>query len=572
MQDPLIGYQLGNYRLVQALGQGSFAQVYRGQHIHLGVPAAVKVLHARLGEQEKQNFQREAALLTRLKHTHIIRFIDYGLVSGRPYLITDLAERGSLHRVYPRGTRLPLTQIVDYAEQIAEGLDFAHTLNIVHRDIKPENILVSDNGQLLLADFGVAKLMSTTGSYGTGTMSGTLPYMAPELFEGHPGPPSDQYALGVMVYEWLTGRFPFDGTVGEIIKRHLQDPPPPPRNFNPSISQEVEDVVLVTLQKDPQKRFRTVQAFANALRQASGLGQPSQVLPVIKPVSEQLPPPQAADAGAGAVQLAQIDATHASADSAAAVPLAPDTDVYAWQKLMPPPRMLSCKELPALPQARLTDFWWPTFVIPMEQRRQINQGSIPLEVVSTLGALTSFPSPSVALPTSSTPKPLSIGRLDTVQRLSGSRPLSSTALLQDRPGAAQPRSDPGPGRVLAPLQPGQPVPPTRPSQPGQPRVAPPATRTGTGINTPAAVSRRGTPAAVIAIIDLLLGIFFTMGATHGSIGFSWVFLSISFISNIISLVQIGPRKVLRGWLIVFLIVAIIMVFVDASIYNSISSY
>ena len=94
MQDQLLGYQLGNYRLIQVLGQGSFAQVYRGQHVHLGVFTAVKVLHAQLGEQEKQSFHKEAVLLTTLKHPHIIRFLDYGFISGRPYLITDLAEKG----------------------------------------------------------------------------------------------------------------------------------------------------------------------------------------------------------------------------------------------------------------------------------------------------------------------------------------------------------------------------------------------------------------------------------------------------------------------------------------------
>ncbi len=592
MQDPLIGYQLGNYRLVQMLGQGSFAQVYRGQHIHLGVSAAVKVLHARLGEQEKQGFQKEAALLTRLKHTHIIRFIDYGLVSGRPYLITDLAERGSLNRIYPRGTRLSLPQIVDYAGQIAEGLDFAHAINVVHRDIKPENILVSDNGQLLLADFGIAKLMSTTGSFGTGTMSGTLPYMAPELFDGHPVPASDQYALAVMVYEWLAGRFPFDGTPGEIIKHHLQDPPPPLRNFNPAVSPEVENVLLVALQKDPQKRFRTVQAFANALRQAAGLGQPSQVLPILKPPLVEQSAPQA-DAGrppvveiplaeaqeGGVVQLMRGGSSSASTDPEAALPVAPSANAYEWQKLMPPPRALPFKELPALPQARLTDFWWPTFVIPTEQRRQINQGSVPQEVVSALGALTSFPAPSVDLPVSSTPKPLSIGRLDSVQRLSGVKPIPSAAPLHDRP-AVQPTPRPGTGRVLPPLQAGQPVPQAQllqpgqpvtqaqPLQPGQQRVAPAATLAGRGGKKPATSSSRGTATAITAILALVLGIMCTLGANHTAIGISWAFIGFSFILDIVGIVQTSQRKVLQGWLIFFLIVAFIMLFVNAAVYSS----
>src|SRR6185312_16938843 len=164
MQDPLLGHQLGSYRLVEILGQGSFAQVYRGKHVHIDVFAAIKVLRTQFGDQEKENFRTEAVLLTKLKHERIIRFLDYGFIGGRPYLITDLAEKGSLNRIHPRGTRLPLQQIVGYVEQIAAGLDFAHTQHVIHRDVKPENILVSDSGALLLADFGIAKMLGTSGS------------------------------------------------------------------------------------------------------------------------------------------------------------------------------------------------------------------------------------------------------------------------------------------------------------------------------------------------------------------------------------------------------------------------
>lgn len=578
MQDPLLGYQLGNYRLVQLLGQGSFAQVYRGQHIHLGVSAAVKILHAQLGEKEKQSFQKEAVLLTTLKHAHIIRFLDYGLIGSRPYLITDLAEKGSLHRVYPRGTRLPLPRIVDYVAQIAEGLDFAHTLNIVHRDIKPENILVSDNGQLLLADFGIAKLMSTTGSYGTGTMSGTLPYMAPELFDGRPCPSSDQYALAVLVYEWLAGRFPFDGSPGEIIKRHLQDSPPSLRSFNTFVSSEIEDVVLAALKKDPRQRFRTVQAFANALRQAAGLGQPSQVLPAVRRRSEPSPLPNEPAQKNGPPLSSPPKLDGSGSEQVPGIPsVVPAADPGEWRKLMPPSRSLPFKELPCLPQAQLTDFWWPTFIIATEQRRKINQGTVPSEVLSTIGTMTSFPSMSVDLPVSSAPKPLSVGTLHTMQRISG---------LKAAPPASAPRipavvpqtSRPGAGqRVLQPLQPGQPVPQAQFVAPGQtfapntPQVTPAVNKAGSGVKAPGvpgAAPTRGTPVAVVTLITLIIAILCTAGNTQESVGVSWFLLVISFICNTVGLVQTSHRKALRGWLIFFMVITFIMLFVNAGVYNN----
>ncbi|HEY0752930.1 MAG TPA: protein kinase [Ktedonobacteraceae bacterium] len=652
MQDPLLGYQLGNYRLVQVLGQGSFAQVYRGQHVHLGVFTAVKVLHAQLGELEKQNFHKEAVLLTTLKHAHIIRFLDYGFISGRPYLITDLAERGSLNKMHPRGTRVSMSQIINYVSQIAEGLDFAHGLHIVHRDIKPENILVGDAGELLLADFGIAKLMGTTGSYLTSSMSGTLPYMAPELFDGRPSPPSDQYALGIMVYEWLTGRFPFEGTAGELIKHHLQDTPPPVRFFNPAVSLEIEQVVLTTLKKEPTQRFRTMQAFANALRQASdlslGVQQPSQALQQIRPplpsdpgfppgqpgqpnippqwlqppppggmpvspgasfnmpLSQRLPPPPAQARVAnpqsrpptpnnpGPPVQAQVQMpSDPAARVAPPVSTGPTqaqatADSVDWQKLMPPPQALAFGELPGLPQAALTDYWWPTFLIPPEQRRKINEGTITSETLRALGPLASFPSLSIQLPVSNSAKPLSIGKLDAAQRISdtsgrissmprpsnapqqvGKAPISTGGRVAPaQGGSAQGGGAQGPVQQAVQVQAPMPKPTGRTAQAAKPG--------GSSTGTAGRSTSRGTTVAVFTIVTLAIALICTIaganGHVRGAIIASWILLGISFSTCIVAMSTIKQNKALHGWMIFFFLVIITLLFSNIGVYNSVNAY
>ncbi|HEX7736352.1 MAG TPA: protein kinase [Ktedonobacteraceae bacterium] len=624
MQDQLLGYQLGNYRLIQVLGQGSFAQVYRGQHVHLGVFTAVKVLHAQFGEQEKQNFHKEAVLLTTLKHPHIIRFLDYGFISGRPYLITDLAEKGSLNKMHPRGTRLPMSQINNYVAQIAEGLDFAHGQHIVHRDIKPENILVGDNGELLLADFGIAKLVSNTGSYMTASMSGTLPYMAPELFDGRPSPTSDQYALGIMVYEWLAGRFPFEGTAGELIRHHLLDQPPPLRAFNPAVSLEIGEVVMMALKKDPALRFRTMQAFANALRQASGSrvgaqsSQPMPSDPGVVPVHQNTPPqpiqsyppqpvpgdprvaanvqmPPAVPRVANPVTGPQASPSMPVGPTPARTPVSsdpahgagqqvnngpmqtiPTADPIAWQALMPPPRALAFTELPGLPQARLTDYWWPTFLVAPEQRRKINEGTITSETLSALGPLASFPSISVPLPVSNSAKPLSIGRLDAVQRISTGTRIPALAPIRPAAGAAPVH---GTGRVAAALsqqpvqvQVGVPQPTARIAQP---------VKAGKGAASSSSSASTGSSggaagALTFTVLTFFVSIICTISGesqhAQGALGASWTFLVISFIICIFGLARSQQRSALRSWLTFFLIALIFMVFVNFGAGSDISRY
>src|SRR5205809_4294587 len=266
-----LGQQFGNYRLVSLLGQGGYAEVYLGQHVRFNQQAAVKVLHAHLTKQEAEHFQQEAETIATLAHPSIIRVLDFDVQDGVPFLVLDYAPNGSLRQRYPKGSLVPLPVIVSSVKQMAAALQYAHDKKFIHRDVKPENMLIGQHQEVLLSDFGIATIVHSTSSLSTSAegTSGTLSYMAPEQIEGHPRPASDQYALGVVVYEWLCGERPFEGSVSELIAQQLSMPPLPLRERMPMIPPEVEQVVLRSLAKDPKARFASVAAFSSALEQAS---------------------------------------------------------------------------------------------------------------------------------------------------------------------------------------------------------------------------------------------------------------------------------------------------------------
>ena len=291
------GQQLGNYRLLRLLGRGGFADVYLAKHLHLNTLAAIKVLQMRLIGSNLEQFRSEARAIAGLAHPHIVRVLDFGVESGIPFLVMDYAPNGTLRRLYPNHRPLPPATIVPHAIQVAAALQYAHERKLIHRDIKPENMLLGQNHEVLLSDFGLVSTAQNSTSLGTRETAGTIHYMSPEQLEGKPRPASDQYALGIVVYEWLTGTRPFNGTYWEIAMQHLSAPPPPLREKVPEISPDLEQVVLIALEKDAHRRFASVRAFVNALVQASELETaiysiPTRVLPtptdfLTSPMSEE---------------------------------------------------------------------------------------------------------------------------------------------------------------------------------------------------------------------------------------------------------------------------------------------
>ncbi len=265
------GQQLGNYRLTKLIGRGNFADVYRGQHIHLNTQAAIKVLHGQLTDNDLANFIHEARVIAHLRHPHIVQILDFGVENSTPFLVMEYAPNGNLRQRHQQGTCLALETILPYVRQIADALQFAHDEKLIHRDIKPENMLLGRNNEVLLSDFGIAIMYSTMRSHSGPQQdaAGTIPYMAPEQLKAHALPASDQYALAIMTYEWLCGERPFNGTLHEIAIKHTLIPPPSLHERVTTISPIVEQVILKALAKNPQQRFEHIRDFAQALEEAS---------------------------------------------------------------------------------------------------------------------------------------------------------------------------------------------------------------------------------------------------------------------------------------------------------------
>src|SRR6266436_2736300 len=265
------GQQIGNYRLVKLLGGGSFADVYLGQHVHIQhLQAAIKFLHANPGRIYQKWFLQEAETIASLKHPHIIRIIDFGIECGdnTPYLIMDYAPGRTLRDRHPKESKVPLPTVASYVKQVAQALQYAHDRKLIHRDLKPENLLVGKNGEIILSDFGIAAIAHGSTSMDTDISVGTVPYSAPEQIQGKPRQESDQYALGIMVYEWLTGKKPSTGEVQAIILQHIGVDPVPLHEKASDIPPEIETVVMRALAKEPQQRFGSIQKFATAFEQA----------------------------------------------------------------------------------------------------------------------------------------------------------------------------------------------------------------------------------------------------------------------------------------------------------------
>jgi len=269
-----LGRRLGNYTLTRLLGKGSFAEVYLAEHVYLKSLAAIKVLQTQLGQDDTERFISEARLLMGLRHPHIVRVLEFGVEQDIPFLVMDYAPHGTLRQRYPKGTRLAPTMVATYVRQIASALQYAHNQNLIHRDVKPENLLFHDNDEVLLSDFGIALIAQTSRIQSNQGVIGTATYMAPEQIQGKATVASDQYSLGIIAYEWLSGKSPFQGSFSEVCAQHVMTPPTPLHQTVPMLLPAIEDVVMRTLAKEPGKRFPNVEAFSTTLDQVC---QPDQL-------------------------------------------------------------------------------------------------------------------------------------------------------------------------------------------------------------------------------------------------------------------------------------------------------
>jgi eukaryotic-like serine/threonine-protein kinase len=264
-----LGQQFGSYLLTDFLGQGGFANVYLGEHVRQGTQAAIKLPRSR-SQDKVERFVKEIRTLARLNHPHIVRVLEYGVEGDLPFLAMNYARKGSLQQIYREGMLFSLNTIVSYVKQIANGLQYIHDRRLVHRDVKLGNILLGPSNTVWLSDFGIAvnipRLFFLGESQGG---AGTVDYMSPEQLQGKPCPASDQYGLGVVTYELLTGDTPFHGNSREIAEQHLYATPPRLRSRFLEITPAVERIVRRALAKDHRLRFGSVREFAVALEQAS---------------------------------------------------------------------------------------------------------------------------------------------------------------------------------------------------------------------------------------------------------------------------------------------------------------
>lgn len=266
--DARVGQQLGHYRLVHRVGEGGFAEVYMGEHIHLDRQAAIKVLHTQLTQDDIEKFREEARTIARLEHPNIVPVLDFGVDNRTPYLVLSYAVNGSVRQRFPKGSRVPLATIVSYVKQVAAALQYAHDAKLIHRDVKPENMLLGKQQEILLSDFGIAVMAQSSRYQNPQDMAGTMTYMAPEQIQGKARPASDQYSLGIVVYEWLTGQRPFHGSLTELIGQHISTPPPSILKIVPTLHSTVETVVMKALAKDPKDRYARIVDFTLAFEQA----------------------------------------------------------------------------------------------------------------------------------------------------------------------------------------------------------------------------------------------------------------------------------------------------------------
>jgi serine/threonine-protein kinase len=333
--------------VVRKLGSGGVGAVYEGEHIEIKKPVAIKVLHGILASTEefRLRFEREARAASRLEHPTCVTVLDFGRVQrlepmegavallGMPYLVMEFVRGQPLIDRLVDGPRMSTAEAIQVATGVLTALKHAHSLGIIHRDVKPANVmLIPEEGRLRskLLDFGLAKEMDGTdeGLTQSGTVFGTPSYLSPEQAQGKPADArSDLYSAGVLLFEMVCRRRPFvqDDPI-DVVRDHLEKPPPSPKTFAPGISDELEGVILKALAKDPAARFASAEAFIAALAACPDSGRPAAPRPNVprfRVPDVRLPPKPILAAAGGVVLLVTVVAWWLRPSRPTAPPAAP---------------------------------------------------------------------------------------------------------------------------------------------------------------------------------------------------------------------------------------------------------
>ncbi|MBV9241325.1 MAG: serine/threonine protein kinase [Acidobacteria bacterium] len=271
----MIGQIIGNYKIEEKIGEGGMGAVYRGVDTMLDREVAIKALRPELASQDSivERFRTEAVTLAKLNHPNIATLFSLFRQGEELYMVLEFVRGETLDSILKRRGALAAEEAIPVFCQVLDGIDHAHELGIVHRDIKPANMMLTEKGTLKVLDFGIARLLGSARMTRAGNIIGTLEYMAPEQVRGQETDGrSDIYALGMMLYEVLTGRLPFDSqNEFELMKMQTEQMPVAPRELNPNIPEAVEEAIMRAIRKDPAERFQTAGDFREMLMEA-GLG------------------------------------------------------------------------------------------------------------------------------------------------------------------------------------------------------------------------------------------------------------------------------------------------------------
>ena len=268
----MIGQLVGNYKIEAKLGEGGMGAVYKGVDTMLDREVAIKALRPELASQTSvvERFRSEAVTLAKLNHPNVATLYTMFRQGDELYMVLEFVRGETLDNILQRRGALPSEEAIPVFCQVLDGINHAHELGIVHRDIKPANMMLTENGTLKVLDFGIARLLGSARMTRAGNIIGTLEYMAPEQVKGQETDArSDIYALGMMLYEVLTGKLPFDTeNEFELMKLQTEEMPAPPRSINPAIPESVEEAILRAIQKDPNARYQTAGEMRDILLEA----------------------------------------------------------------------------------------------------------------------------------------------------------------------------------------------------------------------------------------------------------------------------------------------------------------